>query len=79
MIIIKKVLNGSYSNNPIAKTNKIINIKYLRKILPKNYYEQFKLKINYYRCRLLSNFTIGSKKIHYINKKHFLKQQLSEI
>ena len=77
--IIKKVLQENYSNNENAQLNKLTNIKFIKtQIKNKNFtsYENFKLKIKYYRCKFLANFTFGKLKKHYIEKKYCLKQKI---
>lgn len=75
--IIEQVLCNNYSNNPNAKCGKIKNEKYIKSM---NRYSlsDFKLNLNYNRCRLLANLTFGKKKEHYITKKHSIKQRIQE-
>ena len=74
--IIEKVLKENYSNNPKAKENKITNEKYLNGLDFKNILKFIPLKYNYYRCKIFANFSSGSRKQHYVNKKNGLKQRI---
>ena len=74
--IINKIFNENYSNNPYANKNKVKNKKYLKHINNQNTKNIANLKLNYYRCRILANLTLGKKKQHYMRKKNLLKQQV---
>ncbi len=73
---IRKILNENYSNNPNAKANKIKNSEYLKSINKTNVFKDFKIQINYTRCKLLANLTFGKQRKHYLTKKHNLKRKL---
>lgn len=76
--VIRKVLTENYSNNLKAQENKTKNIEYLKTLVNKNPLNNLGLQMNYYKCRLLSNLTFGKKRVHYINKKKYLKTQLNQ-
>ena len=74
--IISKIFYENYSNNPNANKNKTKNKKYIKHINNQNNLNIANLKLNYYSCRILANFTFGKKKRQYIDKKHYLKQEI---
>ena len=51
------------------------NLRYLLNLSHRYY----KIRLNYYRCKILQNISFGKKKEHYKNKKNSLKSQIRTI